>query len=98
VGEKHALYFVQNLLIPKSVARHLDTSAQPGGGAFGAFPPPEIFKTLHSNFDICRSFQRIKMKFYILMILRNLIGISVSCSLTFLLTRFILKQVIWLKI
>ena len=35
------------------------------GGAFGAFPR-ENFKTLHSNFDICRNFQRIKMKFYIL--------------------------------
>jgi len=42
------------------------TGAQQGG-AFGAFAPtPEIFKTLHSNFDICRNFQRIKMKFYIL--------------------------------
>jgi len=26
------------------------------GGAYGAFAPPEIFKTLHSNFDICRNF------------------------------------------
>jgi len=32
----------------------------------GDFPPPENLKTLHSNFDICRNFQRIKMKFYIL--------------------------------
>jgi len=32
----------------------------------GGFPPPENLKTLHSNFDICRNFQRIKMKFYIL--------------------------------
>ena len=31
----------------------------------------EIFKTLHSNFDICRNFQRIKMKFYILIILKK---------------------------
>jgi len=36
---------------------------------------PENFKTLHSNFDICRNFQTIKMKFYILIILRNLIWI-----------------------
>jgi len=28
--------------------------------------PPENFKTFHKNFDICRNFQRIKMKFYIL--------------------------------
>jgi len=26
-------------------------------------PPPENFKTLHSKFDICRNFQRMKMKF-----------------------------------
>jgi len=37
-------------------------------GAFGAFSIPKIFKTLHSNFDICRNFQRIKMKFHILII------------------------------
>ena len=41
------------------------------GMAFGAFANPEIFKTLHSNFDICRNFQRIKMKFYILIIFRK---------------------------
>jgi len=34
--------------------------AQPGGGHL---PPPEIFKTLHSNFDICTNFQIIRMKF-----------------------------------
>jgi len=39
-----------------------------GGGHLGHLPPPEIFKTLHSNFDICRNFERIKMKFYILII------------------------------
>jgi len=37
------------------------------GGIWGICSP-EIFKTLHSNFDICRNFQRIKMKFYILII------------------------------
>jgi len=35
--------------------------AQPGGGIW----PPEIFKPSHSNFVICRNFQRIKMKFCI---------------------------------
>jgi len=38
------------------------------GDAFGAFAPPENFKTLHCNLDICWNFQRIKMKFYILII------------------------------
>jgi len=37
----------------------------------GAFAPTEIFKTLHSNFDICRNFQRIKMKSYILIIFKK---------------------------
>ena len=33
--------------------------------------PFEIFKTFHSNFDICRNFQIIKMKFCILIILQT---------------------------
>jgi len=37
----------------------------------GAFAPPEIFKTLHGTFDICRNFQRIKMKFYIVIIFKK---------------------------
>jgi len=37
----------------------------------GIWPPPEILKTLHSNFDICRNFQRIKMNFYIPIILKK---------------------------
>jgi len=51
------------------------------GEAFGAFAPLGIFKTLHSNFDICRNFQRIKMKFYILIILKKSYwNFSLSCS------------------
>ena len=41
-----------------------------GGGHLGHIPP-ETFKTLHSNFDICRNFQRMKMKFYILIIFKK---------------------------
>ena len=41
------------------------------GGHLGHFPPPEIFKTLHSNFGICRNFQRIKMKFCIQIIFQK---------------------------
>jgi len=33
--------------------------------------PPEIFKTLHNNFDICKNFQKTKMKFYILIIFKK---------------------------
>jgi len=33
--------------------------------------PPGNFKTLHSNFDIYRNCQRIKMKFYILNIFKK---------------------------
>jgi len=42
--------------------------AQPG---WGAFDPTKILKHYKSNFDICRKFQRIKMKFYILIIFEN---------------------------
>jgi len=46
------------------------TGAQPGG-AFGAFAsPPEIFKTLHSNSDICRNFKIIKLQFCIQLIFK----------------------------
>jgi len=41
-----------------------------GGGIWGICHP-EIFKTLRSNFDICRNFQRIKMRFYILIIFKK---------------------------
>jgi len=37
----------------------------------GKMPPPEIIKTLQSNFDICRNFQRIKIKFYVLIIFKK---------------------------
>jgi len=75
--------------------------AQPGGRAFGAFPPPEIFKTFHSNFDIYRNFQRIKMKFYILTIFKKFywnFSFFFVLLVNYLLTRFILRQVIWSKI
>ena len=48
-----------------------ERQARNQGGPFGAFPPPEIFKTLHSNFDICRNFQIIKLKFCILIIFKK---------------------------
>jgi len=40
------------------------------GGAFGAFASPEIFKTLHGNFNIHRNFQR-KMEVLILIIFKK---------------------------
>jgi len=33
--------------------------------------PPENLYILHGNFNICRNFQRIKMKFYILIIFKK---------------------------
>jgi len=39
-----------------------DQARNQGGGHLGHFPP-EIFKTVHRNFDICRNFQRIKIQF-----------------------------------
>ena len=53
------------------------------GGIWGICLP-KIFKTFHSNFDICRNFQRIKMKFYILIIFKiSHWNFSLSCSLKF---------------
>jgi len=41
-----------------------------------------FFKTLHSNFDICRNFEKIKMKFYILIIFKKSYwNFSLPCSL-----------------
>ena len=70
--------------------------AQPGE-AFGAFAPPEIFKTLHSNSDIYRNFQIIKLKFCILIIFKKSLTWN-FLYLTYLLTRYILRQIIWSKI
>jgi len=59
--------------------KDMQTGAQPG---WGAFDPPEIFKKLHNNFEICRNFQRIKMKIYILIIFKKSYwNFSLSCSL-----------------
>jgi len=44
--------------------------AQSGGGHLGHWSP-EIFKTLHSNFTICRNFQKIKIKLHILIIFKK---------------------------
>ena len=40
-----------------------------GNSVIWGICPPEIFKTLHSNFDISRNFQIIELKFCILIIL-----------------------------
>jgi len=48
----------------------IEPGAQPGG-AFKAFFPPEIFETLHSNFDIYRNFQIIQLKYCILIIFKK---------------------------
>ena len=62
------------------------------GGTWGICPPPEIFKTF------CRSFQRIQMKFYIVIIfnVRSLIGIFLFP--TGKLSPLSWDKVIWLKI
>jgi len=41
------------------------------GGEFEAFAPLEIYKTLHSIYDIWRNFRRIKMKLYTLIIFKK---------------------------
>ena len=68
-----------------NIAVHLHTPLRqvpirPGAQPRGGHLPPVIFKTLHSNFDICRNFQRIKMKFYILIIFKKSYwNFSLSC-------------------
>jgi len=58
-------------------------------------PPKKNFKTLHCNLDICRNFQRIKMKFYILIIFRKvLMEFFFVLLVNYLLTRYILRQAI----
>ena len=52
---------------PSIMSKHMRATR----GSIWGISPPEIFKTLHSNFDICRNFQRIKMKFYFLNIFRK---------------------------
>jgi len=68
--------------------------ATEGGGAFA---PPEIFKAFHSDFDICRNFQRIKMKIFFLIIFKKSYWNFSVLLVNYLLTR-ILRQVIWSKI
>jgi len=59
----------------------------------GAFAPPEIFKAFHSDFDICRNFQRIKMKIFFLIIFKKSYWNFSVLLVNYLLTR-ILRQVI----
>jgi len=65
------------------------------GRHLGHLPPTEIFKTLHSIFDICRNFQIIKLKYCILIILRKvLLEFFFVVLANYLLTRYILRQAI----
>ena len=76
----------------------ITTGAQPGE-AFGPYAPFDNFKTLHRNFDICRNFQMIKMKFCNLIVFKKvLFQFFFVLLLNYLLTRFILGQATWLKI
>ena len=51
-------------------------------GEFRALAPRRNFQNIASNFDICGNFQRIKMKFYILIIFKKSYwNFSLSCSL-----------------
>jgi len=78
----------------QTCAKHKTRRAIRGEGTFAAFAPPEIFKTLHRNFKICRNFQRIKMKFYVLVIFKKSYWNFFVMIVNYLYTRIILKQVI----
>ena len=58
--------------------------AQPGGGAFGAFAPPEIFKTLYSDFGICGNFPITKLKFCILIMFKSCWKVLLEFSMFYL--------------
>jgi len=67
---------------PRESTYHPSFQVRNQGGAFGTFASPETFKTLRSNFDICRNFQRMTMKFYILIIFKKYYwNFSLSCPL-----------------
>jgi len=73
---------VSKLLKDMDSPTNSKSGAQPGEGGIWGICPPGIFKTLHSDFDICRNFQRLKMKFCILTILKKpYCNFSLSCSL-----------------
>ena len=55
------------LVIPFIFTNVQSRHATRGRGHLRHFPP-EGFKTLHGNFDICRNFQMIRLKFCILII------------------------------
>ena len=79
-------------------AAEISPGAQPGGGISGICPP-ELFKTLYSNFDIWRNFQITKLKFCILFIFKkSLLKFLFVLLVKHLFTRFILRQAIWSKI
>jgi len=64
---KDAIASKQNVTLWANQARNQ------GGGQLEHLSPPEIFKTFHSNFDICRNLQIIKLKLCILIILRKVL-------------------------
>ena len=71
--------FLINRKIPDVIYHPRQARNQMGGHL-----PPEIFKTFNciANFDICRNFQRTKMKFYILIIFKKSYqNFSLSCSI-----------------
>jgi len=69
------------------------TKARNQGRGHLGHSPLENFKTLHSNFDICRNFQRIKMKFYTLIIFRKALSEFFFVLLVnYLLTRFFVNN------
>jgi len=86
---KDAIASKQNVTLWANQARNQ------GGGQLEHLSPPEIFKTFHSNFDICRNLQIIKLKLCILIILRKvLLKLFFVLLVNYILTRYILRQVI----
>jgi len=60
MAQEHLLCYIRDMI--KGATR---------GWAFGAFVQPKIFKTSYSNFEMCRNFQIINLKFYILIMFKK---------------------------
>ena len=94
----NSILFCSDLFVQLSYyATFITMQARNQGGGHLGHSPPQIFKILYSNFEICGNFQIIKLKVCILIIFKkSLTGIFLC--LTHLPTRCILRQAFWWKI
>jgi len=56
----------------------MPAGAQPRGRIWGICPPPEIFKALHSNFDICKLSKNKDESLYLIIFKKSYWNFSLS--------------------